>query len=340
MESSTADALGLSRAILVNDSMVKKLEELNKTSSAFSGMVNHAKNLLRAIYELSRVYAVLGDTFSEIGVKEPMACTSEAFTQFGTIHRSMERFSIEMLKKIKPMITDLNTFLRKAVPDTKLTIKKYLDVKFEYLSYCLKVKEMDDEEYGFAMVQEPLYRVESGNYEYRLVLRCRQDARTRFAKMRNDVLVKLELLDNKHVQDIVFQLQRFIDAMATYHDQCYGVMKQIKIFPLEVDLARDAFAYNLGIFNTGEDEVDEEDVGNADESIGENSADNKCNQLADDVKLIDLAGLNSKRQFSENQDDDVLDLNNWNSLSSTWSSFTPDNKSTKQEAITDLLCFD
>nr|CAH8873834.1 unnamed protein product [Trichobilharzia regenti] len=343
MESSTADALGLSRAILVNDGMVKKLEELNKTSNAFSGMVNHAKNLLRAIYELSRVYAVLGDTFSEIGVKEPMACTSEAFTQFGTIHRSMERFSIEMLKKIKPMITDLNTFLRKAVPDTKLTIKKYLDVKFEYLSYCLKVKEMDDEEYGFAMVQEPLYRVETGNYEYRLVLRCRQDARTRFAKMRNDVLVKLELLDNKHVQDIVFQLQRFIDAMATYHDQCYGVMKQIKIFPLEVDLARDAFAYNLGVFNTGEDEGEngsDEDGGNtvsAAESAGNN---NKYSQLADDVKLIDLAGLSTKRQFSDSQDDEVLDMNNWNSVSSTWSSCTADNKSNKQETVTDLLCFD
>ena len=43
------------------------------------------------------------------------------------------------------MLTDLNTYLNKAIPDTKLTIKKYADVKFEYLSYCLKVKEMDDE---------------------------------------------------------------------------------------------------------------------------------------------------------------------------------------------------
>ena len=32
----------------------------------------------------------------------------------------------------------------------------------------------------------------------RLVLRCRQDARTKFAKMRSDVLVKMELLDQKH----------------------------------------------------------------------------------------------------------------------------------------------
>lgn len=31
------------------------------------------------------------------------------------------------------MLTDLNTYLHKAIPDTRLTIKKYLDVKFEYL---------------------------------------------------------------------------------------------------------------------------------------------------------------------------------------------------------------
>ena len=42
---------------------------------------------------------------------------------------------------------------------------------------------------------------------FRLVLRCRADARKRFAAMRSDVLVKLELLDNKHVQDIVHQVR-------------------------------------------------------------------------------------------------------------------------------------
>ncbi|KAG5444475.1 PRKCA-binding protein [Clonorchis sinensis] len=284
MESSTADALGLSRAILVNDGLVKKFDELNKTATMFSGMMAHAKNLLRAIYELSRIYAGLADVFSEIGVKEPMLRTSEAFTQFGTTHRSMERFSIEMLKKIKPIIADLSTFLRKVIPDTRLTIKKYLDVKFEYLSYCLKVKEMDDEEYSFALVHEPLYRVETGNYEYRLILRCRQDARTRFAKMRSDVLVKLELLDNKHVQDTVKQLQRFIDAMAAYHDQCYGVMKQAKIFPLEVDLDRTAFTYDTGIINTGEDELE---VGEETNERGEHVQ--TMDDLTDDFQLIDLS---------------------------------------------------
>lgn len=43
------------------------------------------------------------------------------------------------------MLTDLNTYLNKAIPDTRLTIKKYLDVKFEYLvscSYFLKLVEI------------------------------------------------------------------------------------------------------------------------------------------------------------------------------------------------------
>jgi len=64
-------------------------------------------------------------------------------------------------------LSDLGTYLYKAIPDTKLTIRKYADTKFEYLSYCLKVKEMDDEEYSYGALQEPLYRVETGNYEYR-----------------------------------------------------------------------------------------------------------------------------------------------------------------------------
>ena len=31
------------------------------------------------------------------------------------------------------MISDLNTYLTKAIPDTRLTIEKYADAKFEYL---------------------------------------------------------------------------------------------------------------------------------------------------------------------------------------------------------------
>ncbi|KAK6187758.1 hypothetical protein SNE40_005714 [Patella caerulea] len=260
MSSNTADALGLSRAILCNDGLLKKLEELEGCANMYQALIDQTKKLLRATFELSQSHKAFGEVFNCIGVREPQPAASEAFSMFGEAHRSMEKFAIKMLKTVKPMISDLNTFLHKAVPDTRLTVKKYLDAKFEYLSYCLKVKEMDDEEYSYAALQEPLYRVETGNYEYRLVLRCRQEARTRFAKMRSDVMVKMELLDQKHVQDIVFQLQKFVSAMSKYHNECHGVMKEAVVFPIEVDLSRGTFTYDTSNqFDEDEDEEEEEE---------------------------------------------------------------------------------
>ncbi|XP_078513622.1 PRKCA-binding protein-like [Lissotriton helveticus] len=261
VSSGTADALGLSRAILCNDGLVKRLEELERTAELYKGLMEHTRRLLRSFFELSQTHRAFGDVFSVIGVREPQPAASEAFVKFADAHRNIEKFGIRMLKTIKPMLNDLNTYLNKAIPDTKLTIRKYLDVKFEYLSYCLKVKEMDDEEYSCIAIGEPLYRVGTGNYEYRLVLRCRQEARSRFAKMRKDVLEKVELLDQKHVQDIVFQLQRFVSTMSRYYDDCYAVLRDADVFPIEVDLARTTLTYGQkDIFTDGaEDEEDDEE---------------------------------------------------------------------------------
>lgn len=142
------------------------------------------------------------------------------------------------------MLADLGTYLTKAIPDTKLTIRRYADAKFAYLSYCLKVKEMDDEEHSYAALQEPIYRVETGNYEYRLVLRCRQDARTKFAGLRSDVLEKMELLESKHARDLACQLKRFIQGLASLgNDAIERLQVNPNLFPVEVDLKDSAFQY-------------------------------------------------------------------------------------------------
>ena len=56
MSSSTADALGLSRAILCNDSLVKKLEELERTEFMYSGLIDHTRRMLRAYFDVFLVY--------------------------------------------------------------------------------------------------------------------------------------------------------------------------------------------------------------------------------------------------------------------------------------------
>uniref|UniRef100_A0A4W3GZN6 Protein interacting with prkca 1 n=1 Tax=Callorhinchus milii TaxID=7868 RepID=A0A4W3GZN6_CALMI len=237
LSSGTADALGLSRAILCNDGLVKKLEELERTAELV---------LMDAPLRCFFFLAAFGDVFSVIGVREPQPAASEAFVKFAEAHRSIEKFGIRLLKTVKPRSLMLEG------------VKLLCDF-FPFQSYCLKVKEMDDEEYSCIALQEPLYRVGTGNYEYRLILRCRQEARARFAKMRKDVLEKIELLDQKHVQDIVFQLQRFVSAMSKYYDECYAVLKDADVFPIEVDLTKTMLNYSPKETYTDTEEDEEEE---------------------------------------------------------------------------------
>lgn len=44
------------------------------------------------------------------------------------------------------MVADLNTYLTKAIPDTRLTIEKYADAKFEYLVRLFWQWLYDDED--------------------------------------------------------------------------------------------------------------------------------------------------------------------------------------------------
>lgn len=81
-------------------------------------------------------------------------------------------------------------------------------------------------------------------------MRCRQLARKRFAALREDVLAKIELLENKHVHDVVGQLHAIASQMANYNRELSCKMRgggnddsEPPLFPIEMDLTRNAFQY-------------------------------------------------------------------------------------------------
>ena len=96
-------------------------------------------------------------------------------------------------------------------------------------------------------------------------------------KLRSDVLVKLQLLDNKRgtsifvflyivillffylVQDVAFQLERLIGGMYVYCRQSYKALKPACVFPIEVQLQlHESPTLNVG--DAEESVVDEEDT--------------------------------------------------------------------------------
>lgn len=59
--------------------------------------------MLKSYFDLLQTYKSIGDIFAAIGVREPQARASEAFTKFGQYHRLLERDGIKMLKALKPV---------------------------------------------------------------------------------------------------------------------------------------------------------------------------------------------------------------------------------------------
>jgi PRKCA-binding protein len=261
MSSKTADALGLSRAILCNDSLVKRLQELEGTELMYRGLVDYSKRVLKAYFNVFQAMSAFGTEFCQMSMREPQPTASEAYRAFGEMHRAIEKEGIQMIKALKPVVANFGTYLHKAIPDTKQTVRRYADSKFAYLSYCLKVKEMDDEEQSYSSIQEPLYRVETGNYEYRLVLRCRQEARAKFAKLRNDVLEKIELLEAKHAQSLADNLQKLLEGLLKFTQDAQTKFESTKhLFPIEVSLKSNAFEYeSTKTFSAdGQEEIEEQ----------------------------------------------------------------------------------
>lgn len=56
MSTTTADALGLSRAILCNDLLVKKLESLEAQEVMYRSLIEHTNKLLNAFFLLLKQY--------------------------------------------------------------------------------------------------------------------------------------------------------------------------------------------------------------------------------------------------------------------------------------------
>ena len=52
MSTGTADALGLSRAILCNDTLVAKLNEMRETENTYKRLVEHAKRYFSSFFLL------------------------------------------------------------------------------------------------------------------------------------------------------------------------------------------------------------------------------------------------------------------------------------------------
>ena len=91
------------------------------------------------------------------------------------------------------------------------------------------------------------------------------------------------------MQDIVFQLHRFITALDKYHKDCNEVMREADIFPIEVDLTLPTFR-GAGNFDPDDNDDDEDDEVNEENLLNDDPHDENSHQrrVTQDVDLLNI----------------------------------------------------
>lgn len=80
----------------------------------------------------------------------------------------------------------------------------------------------------------------------------------------------------------MFQLQRFVSGMSHYYNDCYGVLKEADVFPIEVDLSRTMINYSSQPFSYTDEDEEEEGGGEGGGSSAGRQAENGAEKLIDD----------------------------------------------------------
>ncbi|VDN27401.1 unnamed protein product [Gongylonema pulchrum] len=95
MTAETADALGLSRAIICNDLLLRKLSRLEHSAQLYRKLIKHLGELLSCHYRVARTQKDFGDLFCEIAARESSAAANAALTTFGEAHRALEKHTVK-----------------------------------------------------------------------------------------------------------------------------------------------------------------------------------------------------------------------------------------------------
>jgi PRKCA-binding protein len=140
IDDATADALGLSRAILCNDVLSKLQQRLANNQQFYKELIKKTEEMLSSYQSMAETQTVIGCIFAEIGTKEVEEEAKKEFGELGIAHKHLGKEHSGMVTRLEESIRALKSHAEAAIPDVRQTLAKYLDAKYEYLSYCLRIK--------------------------------------------------------------------------------------------------------------------------------------------------------------------------------------------------------
>ncbi|CAG9135769.1 unnamed protein product [Plutella xylostella] len=178
----------------VDTELEAQIEMLRETQRKYSGILRLSLALAAQLAAAAGTQRALGEAFAELAQREPEL--QQQFLYNADTQRSLTRNGESLLAALQLFNTSLSTLVHKTVADTLQTVRLYETARIEYDAYRSEVE-------ASSPAPEPL-------------LAATERHRRQYARLRDDVAVKLHLLHENRVKVMNKQLLLFHNAISAY----------------------------------------------------------------------------------------------------------------------------
>uniref|UniRef100_A0A3Q3ES43 ARF interacting protein 1 n=1 Tax=Labrus bergylta TaxID=56723 RepID=A0A3Q3ES43_9LABR len=191
----------------------RRLELLRDDRQRYENVTKVAQTLANQLAQITVTQKTLGDAFSELKVKTPTL-----HVEFGLnadAQNFLSKSGESLTEAINTFTSDMNTLVNKTIEDTMINAKKYEAARIEYDAYRVDLEELN----MGPRDANTLPKLEAAQQEF-------QGQKERFQKLRDDLSVKVKLLEENKVKVLHNQLLLLHAAVAAHSLSCHSFLEK------------------------------------------------------------------------------------------------------------------
>ncbi|XP_029381815.1 arfaptin-1-like isoform X2 [Echeneis naucrates] len=190
-----------------------RLELLRDDRQRYSNVTKLAQTLANQLAQFSVTQKTLGDAFTELSLKTP-----SLHVEFGAnaaAQKFLSKSGETLVAAVNSFTLDMNTLINKTIEDTMINAKQYEAARIEYDAYRVDLEELNLGPRDTVT----LPKLEQAQKDF-------QSQRERYQKIRDDLSVKVKLLEENKVKVLHNQLWLLHNAVGTHSLSCHNFLEQ------------------------------------------------------------------------------------------------------------------
>ncbi|XP_026179382.1 arfaptin-1-like isoform X1 [Mastacembelus armatus] len=189
-----------------------RLEMLRDDRQRYNDVTKLAQTVANQLAQMTVTQKTLGDTFTELSIKTP--ALHVAFGANAEAQKFLSKSGETLTAAINTFTSDMNTLVNKTIEDTMINVKQYEAARVEYDAYRIDLEELNLGPRDATTVP----KLEQAQKDF-------QSQREKYQKIRDDLSVKIKLLEEHKVKVLHNQLWLLHSAVAAHSLSCHRFLE-------------------------------------------------------------------------------------------------------------------